>query len=98
MTGQRRRRRSFGVTAGSARARTRDIVRVTAIPFETGNHHPDYRDAEVWTREVDRNNSLNSKPAQSLQLPSQVDRHVIGIEARNVAKRARIGSLRNGVQ
>ena len=46
-----------------------------------GDHHPDDRNAEILTREVDRNNPLHSNRAQSFKFPSHVDRHIVGVEA-----------------
>jgi hypothetical protein len=77
---------SFAATAHLLRSRTRGIVGVIAIPFETGNHHSDYGNAKFRTREIHRYNSLNPDRAQSLKLPSEVNRDIIRIVAGNVTK------------
>ena len=57
-----------------------------AIPFETWNNHSDNGNAKFRTREIHRYNALNPDRAQSLQLPSEVNRDIIRMVARNVTK------------
>ena len=50
-------------------------------PIRDRNHHFDYGNAKFRTREIHRYNPLNPDRAQSLKLPSEVDRDFIRIVA-----------------